>query len=129
MNKAIEMIVSGIVFLIYLALPIMTIWGWIRWASRSHGASLSSILSLIGFTFGTASGILAMSSVVYSAAIGGFPFYDPLLLRIYGTGAVLSLTGILFSLGGLWRPSLLRWYAPLCSAGTLLFWFASAMGE
>jgi len=84
---------------------------------------------VIGFTLATLSGVLAISSVVYAHAIGGFPFYDPLLMKIYGLGAVLSLAGILFSLSGIWRPSVLRWHAPVCSVGTLLFWFFSAMGE
>src|ERR1700675_2401764 len=101
MNKVVELIASIIVFLICLALPIFTTWGWIRWASRSHVSSVCSILSLIGFTFGTVSGLLAGTSLIYAHAIGGFPFYDPLLLRIYRSGALLSLAGILFSVAGL----------------------------
>jgi len=124
-----QLIVAIAVVGVYLALPVVTIWGWIRWARRSHGSSLSSILSLASFTFATGSGLLAVCSVLYAHAIGGFPFYDPLLMRIYAAGSLMSLTAILLSLGGVWRPNLLRWHAPVCAVGTLLFWFASALGE
>jgi hypothetical protein len=129
MNKAFEIVGLVVLVGIYLALPLTTIWGWIRWTSRSHLPGLSSILSLIGFALATASGILAISTLMYGRAIGGFQYYDPLLLRIYRLGALLSLIGILFSLSGAWRPGPLRWHAPICSAGMLLFWFVQAMGE
>jgi hypothetical protein len=129
MNEILEITLSVAVIGIYIAMPLMVIWGWVRWANHAHIRSLSSILSLIGFSLATASGILAVSSLIYAHTIGGFPFYDPLLLRIYRIGDLLSLTGILFSLSGAWRPSPLRWHAPICCTGTLLFWFASAMGE
>jgi len=70
-----------------------------------------------------------VSAMLYARAVGGFPFYDPLLLRIYRWGALLSLSGIVFAVIGVWRPSPLRWHAPACAIGTLLFWFAAAMGE
>jgi len=130
MSNAFQLVVVLLAVGMYLALPVVTISGWIRWAGRSHHYSTpSSILSVIGFTFATLSGVLAISSVMYAHAIGGFAFYDPLLLRIYRAGGLLSLTGIIFSLSGVWRPSVLRWHAPICSVGTLLFWFISAMGE
>ena len=49
-------------------------------------------------------------------AVGGVPFYDPLLLRIYRWGALLSLAGTAFALIGVWRPGPLRWHAPACAA-------------
>ncbi|HYM76211.1 MAG TPA: hypothetical protein VE377_09560 [Candidatus Dormibacteraeota bacterium] len=130
MNKGIEFAVVAIVQVgMYFGLPLVTIWGWARWARRSHSRSASAILSLIGFTLATTSLVLAIASVAYAHRIGGFPYYDPLLLRIYGTGTLLSILALLFSLGGVWRPNLLRWHATICSTCTLLFWFASAMGE
>ena len=114
---------------IYIALPASMIWGWVRWLKRTQPPTWPSILSLIGFALATASGLLATASVLYAHAIGGFPFYDPLLLRIYRWGALLSLSGTLFGLIGVWRPGPLRWHAPVCAVGTLVFWFAAAMGE
>lgn len=114
---------------IYIGLPAVIVWGWVRWLKRTQPRTWLSILSLIGFAFATASGLLAASSVLYAHAIGGFPFYDPSLLRIYRWGALLSLSGTVFALIGVWRPGPLRWHAPACAVGTLLFWFAAAMGE
>src|SRR5204863_8909304 len=113
----------------YLGLPVLTIEGWVRWFRRTQPRTLPSILSLIGLTLATASGLLAVSSVLYANAIGGFPFYDPRLLRMYRWGGLLSLSGLVFGIAGVWRPGPVRWLAPVCSLGTLLFWFASAMGE
>ena len=130
MNKAVEsvlVVVAAVGF--YVGLPALMIWGWARWFSRTQPRTLPSILSLIGFTFATASGLLGVSSVLYAHVRGGFPYYDPLLMRIYGWGGMLSLSGIVFGIGGVWRPGPVRWLAPVCSVGTLLFWFASAMGE
>jgi hypothetical protein len=114
---------------IYIAVPATMIWGWMRWLKRTQPRNLPSILSLVGFALATASGVLAASSVVYAHAIGGFPFWDSSLLRIYRWGALLSLSGIVFGIMGVWRPGPLRWHAPACAVGTLLFWFAAAMGE
>ena len=130
MHKAVESVLLFVFAVcIYAGLPALTIWGWVRWSKRRQPRTLPSILSLVGFTLATASGLLAASSLLYASAIGGFPFYDPLLLRIYRWGGVLSLSGIVFGIGGVWRPGPVRWLAPVCSLGTLLFWFASAIGE
>lgn len=129
-HGAVETIVMFVFAIgVYVGLPALMIWGWVRWFRRTQPRTLLSILSLIGFALATASGLLAVSSVLYAHAIGGFPFYDPRLLRIYRWGGVLSLSGIVFGIGGVWRPGPVRWLAPACSVGTLLFWFVSAMGE
>ena len=117
------------VVLIYLALPAAIIWGWVRWSKRVQPPTLTSVLSVIGFALATASSLLAVSSVLYAHAIGGFGFYDPLLMRIYRWGALLSSSSFAFGLSGVWRPGPLRWHTPLCAIGTFLFWFGAAMGE
>jgi hypothetical protein len=71
-----------------------------------------SVLSLIGFIFATASAVLALSSVMYAHAIGGFKHYDPLLLSIYRLGILLALAGFTFAVAGIWRPHQLRWHSP-----------------
>jgi len=114
---------------IYIALPAAMVWGWVRWARRTQTRTFCSILSLIGFTLATASALLAISAVLYARAIGGFPFYDPLLLRIFRWGGLLSLSGIAFAIIGGWGPGPLRWHAPACAVGTLVFWVGAAAGE
>lgn len=109
-------------------LPLM-IWGWVRWAKRKQPRTAFSMLSLTGFSLATASALLAVSSLVYAHSIGGFPFYDALLLKIYRWGALISLTGTIFAIGGAWRSSPVRWHALACTVGTLLFWAMAAEGE
>ena len=129
MSAAVQSIVLVLFVVgIYLALPAAMIWG-VRLLKRTQPRTWPSVLSLLGFALATASGLLATASVLYAHSIGGFPFYDPLLLRIYRWGALLSLSGTVFALIGVWRPGPLRWHAPACAVGTLLFWFAAAMGE
>jgi hypothetical protein len=70
--------------------------------------------------------VLAISSLIYAHLIGGFPFYDPRLMRIFRWGALLSLMGFLFGVEGAWRSSTLRWHAIAGSAGTLFFWIVAA---
>lgn len=114
---------------IYCALPVSIVHGWVCWTKRRPRLTAYSFLSLVGFTLATASALLAVASLTYAQAIHGFTFYDPLLLRIYKWGGLLSLCGFVLSLAGVWRENPLRWHAPVCSAGMLLFWFAMAMGE
>jgi hypothetical protein len=116
-------------FAIYIALPAAIVSGWVHWGRRRQQLTVSAALSLIGFTLATVSGLLAVSSVLYALAVHGFPYYDPMLLRIFRWGGWLSLAGIVFGICGTWRPSPLRWYAPGCAIGMLLFWFAMATGE
>jgi len=121
--------VFGILFGIgYLVSPVMLIWGWVRWSIREQPRTIPSSLSLIGFILATASALLAVSSVAY-AQIHRFPYYDPLLLRIFGTGALLSLAALGFGISGLWRPSSLRWHAPVSALAMLVFWIMAASGE
>jgi len=109
--------------------PISMIWGWLDWAIKPAQPGRLKFLSLAGFTLGSASVLLAAGSLAYSHSIGGFPFYDPLLMRIYATGSSLSLLALLFGIAGVWRKHLLRWRAVLIAACTLFMWFTFAMGE
>ena len=113
---------------IYLALPTAIVAGWVHWGRRRQQLTVFSTLSLIGFTLATASALLAVSSLVYAQS-AHFAYYDPSLLRIFRWGGLLSLSGVVFGVCGTWRPSPLRWYAPGCALGMLLFWFTMAIGE
>jgi len=112
----------------YVGLAVSLIWGWVRWARRRPQATLSR-LSVLGFTLTTAAAVLALSSVIYAQVISGFPFHDPRLMRIYRLGILLSFCGIALGISGAWRPSPLRWHAPFCAVGMLMFWVLAAFGE
>jgi hypothetical protein len=125
-NRSIEFI-----RLDWVDIPILTIliWGWVRWAKHKQPRTRYSIPSLIGFALGTVSGLLAITSMLYADVVGGFPYYDPKLIRIFGLGGLLSIAGIVFAIGGLRESSALRWHGLCFSVGMLLFWFMSAAGE
>jgi hypothetical protein len=114
---------------VYAVLPAAIVWGWVRWFKRSQPRTVFSTLSLIGFALATASALLAVSALLFSFAIGGFAYYNPALLRIYGIGILLSLAGIVFASIGVWRPSSLRWHALACAFGALIFWLIAVAGE
>ncbi len=112
----------------YLVPPLLLAWGLIRWAARPKLRTLASNSSLVGFILATASAVLAVSSVAY-AQVHHFPYYDPLLLRIFAWGALLSIAGIGFGIGGVWQANSLRWHAPVSGACMLVFWIMMASGE
>ena len=113
----------------YVLSPVMLVWGWARWFRQPKLKTLPAILSLLGFILASASALLAASAVAFSLMRGGFPYYDPVLMKIFGVGGLLSLSGLLFGVGGVWRASSLRWHSPLSAVATLAFWIAAAVGE
>jgi hypothetical protein len=129
MDNALSRILFPLRISVIVSVPVMLAWGWVRWAKRKHPLTPSAVLSAAGFALASASALLAITTALYGQATGGFPFYDPRLLRIYRWGALLSLSGTALALSGLWRPSPLRWHAPVCTLGTLVFWLLTALGE
>ena len=76
-----------------------------------------------------ASALLAVFTHLYARFIHSFPLYDSALMRIYGCGCFLSSAGILCAIGGSGRRGPLRWIAPVCAIGTLLFWLFAMSSE
>jgi hypothetical protein len=129
MSTSVQLTVGILDVFGYLLSPVMLIWGWTRWVSHSKLRTVPATLSLVGFILATASALLAVSAIVYAHVIRSFPYYDPLLMKIFGIGALLSLGGLALGIGGIWRTSPLRWHAPVSAVATLAFWGAAAMGE
>ena len=96
---------------------------------RRGTRTVCGVLSLIGFTFASLSCLLAVSSMLYANVTGGFAYYDPVLMRIYRCGFLLSLAGFGFGVSGIWQSNPLRWHAPACAVGMLIYWFGAAMAE
>ncbi len=124
-----QVVLVFLVIGICIALPAVIIWGWVRWMKHRGLRTTLSTLSLVGFALGTVSGLLAIGVTLYARAVEGFSFYDPALMKIYRLGTLLSIVAMVFAILGLWRPSSLRWHAPACALGTLVFWLAAAAGE
>jgi len=58
--------------------------------------------------------------------IGGFPFYDRVLLRFYRWGLLTGLAGLLVSIGAKGK---LRWPARELSSLMVFLWFMAASSE
>jgi hypothetical protein len=112
----------------YLIAPFTLIFGWMRWTQQPKRRTVSSMSSLFGFVLATGSAALAVSISGY-AQVHHFRFYDPFLMRTMKRGALLSLAGLVCSLGGVWRKNSLRWLSPASAVGTLAFWVLAAEGE
>jgi hypothetical protein len=111
-----------------LLVPILLVWGWLRWSNDENPRSRSSTFSLVGFVLATASAGLALGTHLYAVFVRGFRAADPTLLKIYACGSLLSVVGIGFSFAGSGKPNPVRWLAPMCAIGTLVFWLL-AMGS
>ncbi len=88
-------------FLLLLILALLTLASvaCITLALRPRNATpiWRAIAGIASSGTGTASAILYYSTAVYARLIGGFPFYDPALLRIYRYGALSALLGVLLA--------------------------------
>jgi hypothetical protein len=125
-----EIALIAFIVAVYVVLPAAIVLGWIRfWVRGRTSETWLSRLSPAALGLATCSGLLAVISVVYAHAIGGFPYYDPRLLRFYKWGGMLADGGLLLGIVGCWSRNPLRWYAPLCSLGMSVFWVTAAMGE
>jgi hypothetical protein len=125
--KAIEPVFFACVF--YIALPSVIVWGWMRWARHPWPRGVLPLLSVTGFALASASALLGASAIVYAQVIGGFTYYDPRLMRVFSLGFLISASGSVSAMAGVWRRSPLRWHAFCCSLGTLVFWVMMAGAE
>jgi hypothetical protein len=122
-------ILLGIVVAVTLIVPALLIWGWLRWSQNDDPSSRSSRFSLVGFSLATASAALALGTHLYARFVHNLPLQDPTLIKIYACGCLLSLVGIIFAVAGTGRPNPVRWLAPLCAFGTLVFWLLAMATE
>jgi hypothetical protein len=115
---------------IFRGLPLLILfWAIWRWAHVSPRIGRPTWRYYVAFAAASLAGVsslLWVISLVWARVIGGFPFYDPILLRFYRWGFLTAAGGLLVSLVGKGK---LRW--PTCglSALMVLFWFAAALGE
>lgn len=125
MSTSVQVIIGVLFVFGCLVWPAVLVWGWVRWVLRPKKGTLAATLCLLGFILSTASALLAVSTIAY-ARVHPFPFYDPFLMRIYRTGALLSLGALLLGIAGAWRNNSLRWHAPVSGIGSLAFWIIAA---
>jgi hypothetical protein len=121
MTVFMDIFFAVLVILGYLVAPVSLIWGWIRWKVLPRYRTVPATLSLIGFACASASGLLAIAAVLY-AQLGGVNSEESVVRWFLLPGGLLSFLGLLLSLGGIWRSSALRWFAPVGTVATLAFW-------
>jgi len=114
---------------ITLTVPILLLWGWLRWSQNEAPSSRSSTFSLVGFSLATASATLAIGTHLYARFVRNLPLQDPTLMKVYACGCLLSIIGIAFAFAGTGRPNPVRWLAPVCSIATLVFWLLAMATE
>jgi hypothetical protein len=127
-STSLAVLITALVAFGYLVAPVALVGGWIRWIKAPRLWTTWSLLSFVGFSTASLSAILAFFTFLY-AHFYPFPFYDPLLMKIYGLGAVLALLGIVLGIGGIRRQSILRWHALAAALGMFAFWLIAINGE
>jgi hypothetical protein len=100
------------------AVPVILIWGWVKWTRKPGIERGMGAFSRLGFLLGSASALLAIGAILR----GGWAFYDPLLMKIYLAGMLISSVALVCGLLGAVRPGPLRWHAPALSFGMLALW-------
>jgi hypothetical protein len=129
MSISVEIVLAILMVLGLVVAPVDLVWGWVVWIRSSKSMTVPSVLSWIGFAFATFSALLAIGTFIYAQRIHGFGFYDPLHMKLIRWGSLLSATGLLFGLCGVWRRNPLRWHSLLAALGTLAYWVIVAEGE
>lgn len=115
---------------LFLALPLLillwAIWRWAETSPRIAPPRWRYYSAIVAVGLAGISALLWFISITWARAIGGFPFYDPVLLRFYRWGGLTAMAGLLVSFLGKGK---LRW--PTCGLSLLMtfLWFAAAMGE
>ncbi len=113
----------------YIAVPVMSVWDWVRWNKEKKPRNSIAVFSYASFGLATGSLMLAVCSISYSLATGGFAYYAPSLMRIFYWGFRISAIALILAFVAMWRRNPLRWNAAACSLGMLFFWSYSAMLE
>jgi hypothetical protein len=119
-------LVSFIFLWLPLLIPVWALWLWARSSPSIPTPAWRSHVAFAAATFVSLSVLLWFASLLWARIIGGFPFYDRVLLRFYRWGFLTSLAG---SLTGIVGKGKLRWPSCGLSAVMIFLWFAAALGE
>jgi hypothetical protein len=115
---------------LFLGLPLVifarAIWRWLRASPRIGVPAWRGYVAMVGIGLAGVSALLWVVSLIWARAIGGFPFYDPVLLRFYRWGFLTSALGLFVSLVGKGK---LRWPTTGLSLLMSMLWFMAATGE
>ena len=115
---------------LFLGLPLVILiwafWRWSRTSPRIVQPAWRSYIALAAIGLGAFSSLLWVILILWARAIGGFPFYDPMVLSFYRWGFLTGAAGFAISFAGKGK---LRW--PSCGLSILmaLLWMMAATTE
>jgi hypothetical protein len=122
-------ILIGLYLISWIAVPVglaCTIWTWWRSSPKVESPKWRSYLGLAAFSLAGISALLFPFLAIWARVRGGFPFYDPVLLRCYGLGFILGAGGFLLSLLGKGK---VRWPACVISFAMMFIWLMASTAE
>jgi|HubBroStandDraft_6_1064221.scaffolds.fasta_scaffold2815163_1 hypothetical protein len=105
---------------------VLTLWYGMRSSPRIAEPVWRGYSAIGAATLAGVSVILWVFSFVWAQKVGGFGYYDPVLMRFYRCGSITGLAGLVAGFGGAGK---LKW--PACGLSTLmtLLWLIAATGE
>jgi hypothetical protein len=105
---------------------LLILWHWMRTSPKIAKPAWRGYFAVGAATLAAISVLLWVASFVWARKIGGFAYYDPVLMRFYRWGAVTGLCGLVAGFGGTGK---LKW--PVCGLATFmtLLWIIAAAGE
>jgi len=125
-----QFLLRQIVFDVSLGMPLLiliwAIWRWAQTSPRFCRPVWRSYAAFVAICLAGVSSLLWLILSVWARVRGGFPFYDPVVLRFYRWGLLLGLAGFVSSLPGKGK---LRWPACGLSALMTFLWFGAALSE
>jgi len=127
MEHVVDTVFLGLVGIGPYFVPPLMVWGWVRWWLWPEQRTRGPLVSFAGFALATASALLAIASIVRSSSMGPSLYKDPVSGQFDQLGMVLSVAGIVFSVGGTGWRSPIRWHALACSFGMLFFWLGAGI--
>jgi hypothetical protein len=118
-------------FALSSALIAWMVWGWVSWRKfRLARPEVKDYFSIASFSLASAVATAQIVTVIYAMAVGGFPFMDPTLLKIYRFCFFTGLISLICSLIACGREkSPLRWKALILSTFLILLVIVEAAGE
>ena len=93
MRSKFEFLWIAIPLAIFLGVPVLLVWGWIRWLKDKNPPSILPTLSLVSFLLTSLSALVAFLTYLCVRFFGSSPLDNPTLAELYAWGAGLPLEG------------------------------------
>jgi len=115
--RHLDFLIPIAVLLVYLLVPILIAWGWIRWLKEKKPRNVAASFSYASFALATLSLLYAVYVIGFAHLTAGSAADAP-----SWEGLCISAIATILAFAGLWRTNPLRWHATLCSLAMLFLW-------